>query len=443
VETVTFRATTRQMRDLVLFTAASGAIAAVLLSVVFAGGIDPGGRLLALGLACGCCSFDALIVIVLYRRAFTTCSADLLSSRGLIGPRHSCPWDQVTDIRIRESAAGRGGLTRTVTVSTTAGTEFALGAPVAGGLMPDPDFDAKVRQIRSLWQAATAGRPGRQVSGRIPVYVAAGPKLPVRTVLRGGVVVILAATIVMLPFAISSGGEALSIRLGSGQPGTFSPVSQTCGGSCYWVGAFRASAGSPVFSGLALVPGGNVTKAGERMPAVYPGHGGLVYPTNGGVGWIPLVLVIVTIAGCLAAIAYWTFRRQWRAHGDAPGRALGPYGIGLALGGVIILIVFGGAFVSVTAQDVPPARTLPTVVACAEYSAWLQAQASNGGPPSRDPALLAQAQRHAPPGQLGSDLNTLAADVSIAIAAGGTQAGLVDDLNATNAMSVVTRDCFR
>jgi hypothetical protein len=433
------------MRDLALFAATSAAIAAFLLTLVFAWGIDPGGRLLALGLLGGALSFDAVIVVALYRRAFTICTADLLTSRGVIGPRHSCPWDQVTDIRIRESAGDRTGLTRIVTVFTTGGSQFALGAPIAGGLMPDPDFDTKVGQIRSLWQAATAASPDRRVSGVIPVYAAAGPKLPVRTVIRGGVVVILAAAIVMLPFAISSGGQALSIRLGSGQPGTFSAVSQTCGGSCYWVGGFRPSTSAPVVSGLALVPGGTVHRAGERIPAVYPGHGGLVYPANGGVGWVPLVLLIVAIAACLTVVAYWTVRRQWRAHASGPvsGRALGPYGIGLALGGVIIVIVFGGAFVAATAQDIPPARTLPTAVACAEYSAWLQAQAGNVGPPARDPGLLAQAQQHAPSGQLSSDLNTLAADVSIAIAAGNTGAGLVDDLNATNAMGAVTKDCYR
>jgi hypothetical protein len=85
---------------------------------------------------------------IMYACAFTECSAAGIRTRGLGWVRQR-PWPQVADIAIR-----RGPGSRLVVVTTVDGTRFWLGAPVDGGVMPDPEFAAKFRQIVSYWQTA-------------------------------------------------------------------------------------------------------------------------------------------------------------------------------------------------------------------------------------------------------------------------------------------------
>jgi hypothetical protein len=85
---------------------------------------------------------------IMYACAFTECTAVGIRTRVLGWVRH-CPWRKVADIAIR-----RGPGSRLVVVTTVDGTRFWLGAPVDGGVMPDPEFAAKFRQIVSYWHTA-------------------------------------------------------------------------------------------------------------------------------------------------------------------------------------------------------------------------------------------------------------------------------------------------
>ncbi len=87
-----------------------------------------------------------------------------------------------------------------------------------------------------------------------------------------------------------------------------------------------------------------------------------------------------------------------------------------------------------------PSAPAPAAVACADYSAWALAQ-TDDGPPGRDPALLTYAKREAPAGQLSADLHTLDGDVSMAIGAGETDAGLVAQMAVVHDMQSVSKDC--
>jgi hypothetical protein len=58
------------------------------------------------------------------------------------------------DITVR-AVTSRGNTTYSVLVTSTAGKRFRLGAPVAGGVMSDRQFAAKVQQIQEYWRAAT------------------------------------------------------------------------------------------------------------------------------------------------------------------------------------------------------------------------------------------------------------------------------------------------
>jgi hypothetical protein len=446
MDNATFRPTSKQQRNLLLFTVGSAIASATVLTAVFAGHADPGG-LLGYGLGFGASSLLTGVLLVLYHRAFATCSAEAIRSRGLSGWQRSCPWSQVEDIRVRQSDPRRQSSTFTVTVFTSTGHRFTLGAPVSGGLMPDPDFEAKVRRIRNYWRAATGMSPDEEAADPIPVYGRPPPSVSARAAAHWSVALILAAALVALPFAIGSGGGALAVRLGSGQPGTFSAVSSSCTGPCFWVGDFRTRDGSLAVPDLALAPGVSISGAGAQVAAVYPGRGPLVYPAGGGTTWIPLAVVILTIAGCAAATAYWIIRwRMRRRRGrpePAPGRKLGQLGITIVSAAPILLMVFGGVGIAVTANGIPAAGTLPTAVACADYSAWMQAQGDGGGPLVKDPSLLAEAQQHAPPGQLSADLYTLATDVASSVTAGHSMSGLVDQFAAVTEMKAVTNDCFR
>ncbi len=88
---------------------------------------------------------------VAYSIAYTECTAKGIRTRGLAG-RRDCPWTQVRDIS--PVSYSRNGI---VVVTTASGRRFWLGAPVDGGVMRDPEFAAKVLQIR-----ATGTRPPRR-----------------------------------------------------------------------------------------------------------------------------------------------------------------------------------------------------------------------------------------------------------------------------------------
>jgi hypothetical protein len=86
---------------------------------------------------------------LMYALAFTECTIDGIRTRGLGGVRQ-CSWPQVAAIAIR-----RNPRSRLVVVTAVDGTRFWLGAPVDGGVMPDPEFLAKFRQVVGYWRTAT------------------------------------------------------------------------------------------------------------------------------------------------------------------------------------------------------------------------------------------------------------------------------------------------
>jgi hypothetical protein len=91
-----------------------------------------------------------------YVFAYTVFGPQGIRGRGLAG-RYEYRWEQIDNVVLR-AYTSRGSTTYTVILTTTGGKRFRLGAPVSGGLMGDPAFEAKYAQIRAAWLIAT-GRP--------------------------------------------------------------------------------------------------------------------------------------------------------------------------------------------------------------------------------------------------------------------------------------------
>jgi hypothetical protein len=89
---------------------------------------------------------------VMYARAFTECTPDGIRTRGLGGQRQ-CSWPQVANIRLHPRS-------RLVVVTTRDGRRFWLGVPVDGGVMPDPEFTVKFKQVVRYWHAAPGSSAG-------------------------------------------------------------------------------------------------------------------------------------------------------------------------------------------------------------------------------------------------------------------------------------------
>jgi hypothetical protein len=147
-----FRPTPRQLRGLrnyVLILIAATAVLAVLAFQVRGASVA-----WAVGLGLG--ALMGIWAYVMYARASTECTPAGIRTRGLGGLRQ-CSWPQVADIAIRP------GTGTTIRVTTVSGTRFLLGVPVSGGVMRDPEFGFKLRQIQEYWRSATlaiSSRPG-------------------------------------------------------------------------------------------------------------------------------------------------------------------------------------------------------------------------------------------------------------------------------------------
>ena len=148
MESVSLRIAPRQLRRLLTRTVSVAAVAAVLITLWMVNMRN--GALLApwaVGAAVG-----ALVCAYAYlacRTAFTECTQSGIRTRGLAGPR-ACSWAEV-----RAITPLQGGMVR---ISTSYGRHFWLGAPVHSRLMDDPEFFAKVMQIKDCWRSA-AERP--------------------------------------------------------------------------------------------------------------------------------------------------------------------------------------------------------------------------------------------------------------------------------------------
>jgi hypothetical protein len=134
----------------------AGALAVAALAIVlgsFVAGASWLGPVTVYGLTAALAAPIVAWVTVRSGRSFTACDAAGIRSRGL-GREWRCDWQFVAAVSIRTGV--RNPSVGTVVVHTTAGDRLQLGVPVTGDVMPDPDFDTKVGQIRAYW-LATAG----------------------------------------------------------------------------------------------------------------------------------------------------------------------------------------------------------------------------------------------------------------------------------------------
>jgi hypothetical protein len=141
------------LRGLRNYTLISIAVTAVLAVMAF---LMRGGPLEGWAVGAGLVALIGAWAYVMYARAWTECTPAGIRTRGLGGLRQ-CSWPQVADIAIRP------GTGTTIRVTTVGGTQFLLGVPVNGGVMRDPEFVSKLRQIREYWRSATLAinsRPG-------------------------------------------------------------------------------------------------------------------------------------------------------------------------------------------------------------------------------------------------------------------------------------------
>lgn len=114
-------------------------------------------------------AFGAVLVLSFMataRFSFTELSEEGIRSRAFLFARRSCPWTRVADIGVWSN-----GRTTTVRVHRADGTRFLLGAPVTGGVMADPMFEAKVEEITNAWNVhAPAERRQHMASRRAQLW---------------------------------------------------------------------------------------------------------------------------------------------------------------------------------------------------------------------------------------------------------------------------------
>jgi hypothetical protein len=425
-QVLTFRATSRQIGFLGAAVAILAVVAAAILIPHYEAGVGLSGVLFGWGLAAAVCAPSVAWVLLRYKRAFTECSPAGIRSRGLTR-EWRCDWANVREVAIRRSVNPRGPDTYTVLVTTGGGDRLLLGMPVGGGIMPDPDFEAKAGRIRAYWQAATGAQPAP--GAPVPVVTAGSTPIRRQTVLRICVEIVLIAAVITVPFTIRGSGPALLARLGGGQQGSFTASTFTCDTTCYWVGDFAPSHGGPPRTGLAMAPGARIGQAGQRVTAAYMGNGRVVYPAGGGPNWIPLAVLILVTVACLIPTASWIIgwrlrvgRARVRDHSHdvtVPAqsvRATTSNRPGIVLGLAIVAATVGGAVLGYAA-DLVPESPAPAALACAQFRAWQEAQ-PNSGISDVSPALLADATQEAA-GQLQIDLATLSGDAANASGSSG------------------------
>ncbi|MBC3843157.1 hypothetical protein GXW82_32035 [Streptacidiphilus sp. 4-A2] len=77
--------------------------------------------------------------------------------------RRRYTWDEIADVEVFAQSA-QGNSTTRVRVRPAQGKPRTLPAPLTSGMYQssvDPEFDAKVQEIRTRWQAATASAAAR------------------------------------------------------------------------------------------------------------------------------------------------------------------------------------------------------------------------------------------------------------------------------------------
>lgn len=259
--------------------------------------------------ASGLCGLILLYSYLAYAVARTDFGPTGISGRNLTGP-YAYRWDQIGNVA-RRAYTARGVTTYTIILTTTDGDRIRLGAPVAGGIMGDPEFAGKYAQIRGAWQAAT-GRTGPQADTRSIwtrglILLTAGMSLQI-------IAAVVIATIV------SVYGPAFAAHEGKGTPGTFQSELRNCSQpGCTWFGQFTAQ-GNANYATLA--PGGPfISQAYVNVRAVDTGAKDTVYPAGGGTAWktpaaglvVASSLVLVLLAIELTVLLRLHVRRRARA----------------------------------------------------------------------------------------------------------------------------------
>lgn len=435
MQTLTIRTTAQQNGCLLLFTLGLSVFAGAALHSHLADG-DPSGRVLGLGIGAGTGAAIVGWCAVLYSRAFTECTPAGIRSHGL-GPAWHCDWQDVHQINVQP---GRRGPTATVVLMTSDGIVRRLGAPVAGGVMPDRTFESKVRKIRDYWHQA-AGQPAWPDSPppglEVVAYSRDRPRPAAALVFRGVLLLMAFVAIAAVPVAIAEGGSALLVRLGQGQPGRFTAYALACDPACSWVGSFTPRDGGHARNGLILAPGRS-PRLGRDVAAVDLDSSRVVYPAEGGSSWILLAILLAIVIGDLALeAALMTRRRIRRAYPHADQPATGSWRL-LATASAVALIITAPGF-AVARSPVPASGPSRVTLACADYGRWLFAQPASGRLVSL--AVLATAEEQAPMGRLSLALSTLSADANTAVTAGRITQRLVAGVSVSRDMAAVSRVC--
>ena len=443
METLTIRPPARQLGFLVLFALALGEVAELATRNHHAGG-DPCGRGLGIGIGAEASLLIAALSAVPYSRAFTECTPAGIRSRGL-GPEWRCGWHEVSEIAIRPGARGP---TRTVALVTTDGRVLTLGAPVAGGVMPDGQFESKVREIRGYWHRVRAkgGEPGHGALPELaPGYPHGRTRRPAGAVIRGLGAVILLAALAAIPVTLAENGPALRAQFGRPEHGSFEEYDLTCATNCYWVGVFTPGNGSPPRDGMALAAGGpGLSPDLDPISAVYLGSGAMVYRDGSGTSWSPFAVVLAIVTGCgLAVEVVGAVVR--RLHGRSRGgqwpdpAAAHPVRLPAAGGrrasarvlltSTAVVLIIAASEAAVVLYPPPAFAPSAATLACTDYQEWLAVQGSTG---PVDIKLLARALREAPAGRLSQDLAA-----TLAAAEGDVNA----QISALSDGSILSRDC--
>ena len=443
MQTLTIRPPARQLGFFVLSALVLGVVAVLATRNHLAGG-DPGGRGLGFGIGAEVCLLIVALCAVPYACSFTECTPAGIRSRGLSG-EWRCGWHEVSEIAIRP---GMRGPTRTVALITRDGRVLALGTPVAGGVMPDRQFESKVRQIRDYWHRVRTkgGEPGHGAIPELPpAYPYGRTRQPAGSVIRGLEAVILLVALASVPVALAENGVALSAQFGRPGHGSFEEYDLTCATNCYWVGVFTPSNGSPPRDGMALAAGGpGLSPDLDPIPAVYLGSGAMVYRDGSGTSWSPFAVVLAIVIGCGVAVeVVAAVVRRWHGRSragqlpdpaaahpvrpQADGSGWASARVLLTSTAVVLIVAASGAVVVLW----PPPSFTPSAatLACTDYQEWLAVQGSSG---PVDIKLLARARREAPAGRLSQDL---AATLSAAEGDWNAQ------ITAPGDGSILSRDC--
>src|SRR5215472_8546402 len=283
-----FRSTPRQLRNLLIAVVITFGVAVaagfVAISAKSAGAAN-------LAVIAGLCWLMFLYSYLAYVFAFTTFGPKGIRGRGL-GGRYEYRWEQVGNVA-RRAFASRGVTRYTVILTTTDGDRIRLGAPVSGGLMGDPAFDAKYTQLRDAWQAAT-GRTG--------------PEADTKSIWTRGLILMTAGiclqaiAVAVIAAILSYYGPAFAAHEGEGTPGVLSPQIPNCAQpGCTWFGQFTASSGNVKYATLAA-GGPAIDQQGVNVPAVDSGAKYTVYPVGGGSAWQAAAAGLAAASGIVLVV---------------------------------------------------------------------------------------------------------------------------------------------